>query len=133
MKCVRLLLMVGVLAGGCAGAQHRLDAKARTVTGSFSHEGPRVSIQLDGHEYVAENFEVMRAQDRARLRARYGTGPHYTAIVAGLDRDHDDYYAEPTLSFGDAKMMCALGWRGDKPPHGRCTLQDGRSFAVAFR
>lgn len=132
MKSIPLLL-VSVLVAGCAGDQHRLAGKTQKVNGTFAHEGPRVHIRFEGREYAAENFEVTRAQDRARLRTRYGSGPHYTSIIAGLDRDHDDYYAEPTLTAGDSTMVCTLRWRGSDPPHGHCTTQDRRSFAVDFR
>lgn len=133
LKSLFIALLASVAAVGCTSATHRIATESRESSGVFTREGPRISVQFEGREYVAQNFPVFRTVDRTRLRTRYGSGSHYTSIISGLDRDHDVSSAAPTLTAGEHHMVCSLTWRGTKPPHGSCITDDQRQVDIVFQ
>lgn len=130
-----LAALAAVLAG-CAAQPHHLAASStdKVADASFRHEGPAISIRYGGKVYEAAGFPVTRHQDLDALRQRYGSGPYYTSIVSGLNRDHVAYAARADLRAADGDTLrCELAWQGQRAPAAICKTVNDNVLNLAFR
>lgn len=103
-----------VVLGSCAPHLHQLQRGSSPdwAIGEFVHENtPRLPLATSERRYVAEGFEIRRHTDLAELQRRYkGTNPkHWDRIVAGHDKSHEGYSAEPVPRAQDgAELSCRL-------------------------
>lgn len=138
MNLRRPLTLAAMLAAlaGCAAQPHHLASAStdKVAEATFRQQQPAMSVHYAGKVYQATDFPVSQHQDLGALRQRYGSGPYYSSIVSGLNRDHIAYAAKVDLRATDGDTLrCELAWMSQRAPSATCKGANDNVLNLAFR